>query len=134
MGRFPLMQAAIFGYVECIHTCVAKGAALKQTDHRGMTALMAAASTGQAGAVAALLACGADPLQVRPFVNECAPQAGGMRSTRCKKLAHVAVSRRRPISLYTMVPRTEGYTHAAKVWDLSIVQGPFSVAPRQTLT
>jgi ankyrin repeat protein len=85
MGRFPLMQAAIFGYVECIHTCVAKGAALKQTDHRGMTALMAAASTGQAGAVAALLACGADPLQVRPFVNECAPQAGGMRSTRCKK-------------------------------------------------
>jgi hypothetical protein len=115
MGRFPLMQAAIFGYVECIHTCVAKGAALKQTDHRGMTALMAAASTGQAGAVAALLACGADPLQVRPFVNECAPQAGGMRSTRCKKLRIV-------------------YTHAAKVWDLSIVQGPFSVAPRQTLT
>jgi hypothetical protein len=25
------------------------------------------------------------------------------------------------------------YTHASKVWDLSIVQGPFSVAPCQTL-
>jgi hypothetical protein len=29
--------------------------------------------------------------------------------------------------------RTEGYTHDANVWDLSIVQGPFSVAPCQTL-
>jgi hypothetical protein len=27
-----------------------------------------------------------------------------------------------------MVARTEGYTYGAKVWDLSIVQGPFSVA------
>jgi hypothetical protein len=31
-----------------------------------------------------------------------------------------------------MVLRTGGY--AAKVWDLSIVQGPFSVAPCPTLT
>jgi hypothetical protein len=30
-----------------------------------------------------------------------------------------------------MVPRTEGYTYG--VWDLSLVQGPFSVAPCQTL-
>jgi hypothetical protein len=27
-------------------------------------------------------------------------------------------------------PCTEGYTYAARVWDLSIVQGPFSGAPR----
>jgi hypothetical protein len=38
-----------------------------------------------------------------------------------------------PISLYTVVARTQGYTYAAQVWDLSIVQGPFSVAPYQTL-
>jgi hypothetical protein len=42
-------------------------------------------------------------------------------------------SRRPPISLDTTVARTEGYTYAANVWDLSIVQGPFSVAPCQTL-
>jgi hypothetical protein len=29
----------------------------------------------------------------------------------------------------TIVPRTEGYTNDATVWDLSIVQGAFSVAP-----
>jgi hypothetical protein len=28
-------------------------------------------------------------------------------------------------------PLTEGNTYAAKVWDLSIVQGPFSVGPCQ---
>jgi hypothetical protein len=39
-----------------------------------------------------------------------------------------------PIPLTGIVVHTEGYTHAAKVWDLSIVQGPFSVAPCQTLT
>ena len=44
-----------------------------------------------------------------------------------------AVSRRPPISLYTMVPRTEGYTYDVGVWDWSIVQGPFSVAPCQNL-
>ena len=37
------------------------------------------------------------------------------------------------IPLTRIVAHTEGYTHAAKVWDLSIVQGPFSVAPCQTL-
>jgi ankyrin repeat protein len=67
IGRFPLMQAAIHGYVDAIHTCVANGASLSQTDHRGMSVLMAAASTGQADAVQALLECGADPLQVRPL-------------------------------------------------------------------
>jgi hypothetical protein len=51
------------------------------------------------------------------------------------EMAYEAVSRRPPISLYyTIVARTEGYTYAAKVWDLSIVQGPFSVAPCRTLT
>jgi hypothetical protein len=44
-----------------------------------------------------------------------------------------AVSRRPPISLDTVVARTEGYTYAAKIWDFSIVQGPFSVAPCQTV-
>jgi hypothetical protein len=32
------------------------------------------------------------------------------------EVAHEAVSRRPPISLCTIVARTEGYTYAAKVW------------------
>jgi hypothetical protein len=48
-------------------------------------------------------------------------------------IAHAAVSRCTLISLDTMLARTHMYTHAAKVWDLSIAQGPFSVAPCQTL-
>jgi hypothetical protein len=47
-------------------------------------------------------------------------------------MAHAAVSRRPPISLDTIVARTHMYTYAAKVWDLSIVQGAFSVAPCRT--
>jgi hypothetical protein len=47
--------------------------------------------------------------------------------------AHTAVTRRPLIPLYTMVPRTGGYAYDVGVWDLSIVQGPFSVAPCQTL-
>jgi hypothetical protein len=39
------------------------------------------------------------------------------------EIAHAAVSRRPPISLSRIVPRTEGYTHNATVWDSSIVQG-----------
>jgi hypothetical protein len=50
------------------------------------------------------------------------------------EIAHAAVSRRPPIYLDTIVLRTEGFTYAAEVWDLSIIQGPFSVAPGQTLT
>jgi hypothetical protein len=42
----------------------------------------------------------------------------------------MAVSRRPPIPLDTIVARTYMYTYAANVWDLSLVQGPFSVAPR----
>jgi hypothetical protein len=48
------------------------------------------------------------------------------------EIAHEAVSRRPPISLDTVVARNEGYTQAAKVLDLSLVQGPCSVAPCQT--
>jgi hypothetical protein len=48
-------------------------------------------------------------------------------------IAHAAVSRRPPIPLYTIVARTHTYTYAANVWDSSLVQGPFSVAPSQTL-
>jgi hypothetical protein len=44
-------------------------------------------------------------------------------------VAHGAVSRRPPISLDMMVPRTGSYTYDVGVWDLSIIQGPFSVAP-----
>jgi hypothetical protein len=44
------------------------------------------------------------------------------------EIAHGAVSRRPPVSLDTSVACTKGYTHAAQVWDMSIVQGPFSVA------
>jgi hypothetical protein len=45
-----------------------------------------------------------------------------------RSLAHGAVTRRPPISIYTMVARTWGYAYAATVWDLSIVQGPVSVS------
>ena len=47
--------------------------------------------------------------------------------------AHEAVSRRPPISLDTIVARTGGYAYDVGVWDLSIVEGPFSVTPCQTL-
>jgi hypothetical protein len=47
-------------------------------------------------------------------------------------VAHAAVSRRPPIPLDTTVTRTEGYAYDVGVWGLSIVQGPFSVAPCQT--
>jgi hypothetical protein len=50
------------------------------------------------------------------------------------EIAHAAVSRRPPISLSTMVPRAGGDAFEGGVWDWSIVQGQFSVAPCQTLT
>ena len=40
------------------------------------------------------------------------------------EMAHGAVTRRPPIPLYTIVPRTGGYAYDVGVWDLSIVQGP----------
>jgi hypothetical protein len=46
------------------------------------------------------------------------------------EIAHEAVSRHPPISINTIVARTHMYTHDANVWDLSIVQGPFSCCPR----
>jgi hypothetical protein len=46
-----------------------------------------------------------------------------------RAVAHGAVTRRPPISLYTIVARTHMYTCAANVWDLSIVQG-HSLSPR----
>jgi tRNA-binding EMAP/Myf-like protein len=45
--------------------------------------------------------------------------------------AALSVSRRSPNRPNTLVARTEGYTYAAKVWALCLVQGPFSVAPCQ---
>jgi hypothetical protein len=39
----------------------------------------------------------------------------------------------RRVSLDTMVPRTGGYAYDVGVWSLSIIQGPFSVAPCQIL-
>jgi hypothetical protein len=38
----------------------------------------------------------------------------------------------RRFPLHKSVARTHMYTYTADVWDLSIVQGPFSVALRQT--
>jgi hypothetical protein len=49
------------------------------------------------------------------------------------EIAHAAVTRLPPISLYAVVARTAGYTFAAKVCDLSLVQGPFSAAPCRNL-
>jgi hypothetical protein len=42
-------------------------------------------------------------------------------------VAHAAVSRRPPVSFSRIVARTEGYTYAAKIRALSIVQQPLSV-------
>jgi hypothetical protein len=49
------------------------------------------------------------------------------------EIAHAAVSPRPPNPFSRMVARTEGYAYATKAWDLSLVQGPFSVAPCQAL-
>jgi hypothetical protein len=38
------------------------------------------------------------------------------------EIAHGAVTRSPPISFYTMVPRTGGYTYDVGVRDLSIIQ------------
>jgi hypothetical protein len=46
------------------------------------------------------------------------------------EVAHEAVSRRPPISLYTMVPRAHIYTYGAEVWALSIVKGFHFLSPR----
>jgi hypothetical protein len=46
----------------------------------------------------------------------------------------IAHAPRPPISLYTMATRTGGYAYDVGVWDVSIVQGPFSVAPCPTPT
>jgi hypothetical protein len=48
------------------------------------------------------------------------------------EIAHAAVSPCPPISLTRIVARTEeGYTYAAELWALRLVQGPFSAAPQQ---
>jgi hypothetical protein len=46
------------------------------------------------------------------------------------EIAHGAVTRRPPISLDTIVARTKSYAYEGGVWDLSIVQGPFSVVQK----
>jgi hypothetical protein len=48
------------------------------------------------------------------------------------EIPHAAVSRRPPISLHMIVPRTEGCTCAAKVWELSRYKDHF-LAPRANL-
>ena len=48
--------------------------------------------------------------------------------------AHADVSPRPRNPSTTIVASAEGYTYAAKVWPLSINQGPFSAAPCQTLS
>ena len=49
------------------------------------------------------------------------------------EIVHAAVSRRLPISLYTIVARTHMYTYAATVWDLTIVQDHFH-SPRSGMS
>ena len=49
------------------------------------------------------------------------------------EMAHEAVTRRQPNSLYTIVPRTVSYAYDVGVWDFPIIQGLYSVAPCQTL-
>jgi hypothetical protein len=50
------------------------------------------------------------------------------------EIAHEAVSRLLPpISLYRIVPRTEGNTYDVKVWSCPSFKDHFSVAPCQTL-
>jgi hypothetical protein len=49
------------------------------------------------------------------------------------EIAHAAVTPRPPISLNTMVSGTGSYAYDVGVWELSIIQGAFSVAPRQTV-
>jgi hypothetical protein len=41
-------------------------------------------------------------------------------------VAHGGFTRRPPISLHTMVHRTGGFAYDVGVWELSIIQGPFS--------
>jgi hypothetical protein len=48
--------------------------------------------------------------------------------------SHEAVSRRPPISLYTIIARTHMYTYAARVWDLSIVPRAIFCRPVPTPT
>ena len=65
------------------------------------------------------------------------PRTGTSRPARCdraKQNSHLTLGRyftRPPNPSTTFLTRAEGYTYAAKVWALSIVQGPFSVAPCQ---
>jgi hypothetical protein len=48
--------------------------------------------------------------------------------------ANAAVSRRPTnFPLHDIAARSEGYTYAANVWDLSLAQGPVSVAPSPNL-
>jgi hypothetical protein len=51
------------------------------------------------------------------------------------EIAHAAVSRRPPISLYTMVVRTGSYAYDVGVWDLSLVRAIFCrPAPNLSVT
>jgi hypothetical protein len=49
------------------------------------------------------------------------------------EIAHGAFRDARRFPSTRWYPCSGGYTYAAKVWDLSIIQGPFSVAPCQPL-
>ena len=79
-------------------------------------------------AVPARAGCGVHPLSYSgaKAANRNMWDSGWEMSSR-------AVTPRPPISRDAMAPRTEGFTYDVGVWDSSIVQGPFSVAPCQTL-
>jgi hypothetical protein len=50
-------------------------------------------------------------------------------SSQVKKWRIVTSGVSGPISLYTVVPRTEGNTYDVGLWALSIMQGSFSLVP-----
>jgi hypothetical protein len=61
-------------------------------------------------------------LAVRAHLRRCQKSRIASRRDFRWEIAHAAVSRRPPISLDRIVARNHMYTHAANVWDLSIVQ------------
>jgi hypothetical protein len=79
---------------------------------------------------------GSDPLwaAVASHGRRAQPSVRSPPTLPLQRAKKVRIRNGRWISLSTIVARTEGYTYNAIVWDSPIVQGPFPVAPRQTLT
>jgi hypothetical protein len=76
-------------------------------------------------------------MQPEGFLFKYGPRHTAMKSCESVtgfrvEIAHGAVTRRLPISLDMITPRTEGYACDVGVWDLSIIQySPFSITKCQ---